>query len=153
MLPAPVPFQRDPWRELQARFGQGSWVLYLAGPLRGDGTREAIAANQVRMLARARLVQDLLPSAVLVVPHANFAYVDESGPGGLGVRTRVLDACETLLLRCDALILCGGTLTAGMAREKATAERAGLPVLQLPEAPVPPAAPTRTFARAEGLSR
>jgi len=135
MPQAPLSLHRDPWRELQARFGRGSWVLYLAGPLRGDGSREAIRGNQVRMLARARLVQDLLPGAVLVVPHANFSFVDESGPEGLGVRTRVLEACETLLLRCDALILCGGTLTAGMAREKAAAEKAGLPVLQLPEAP------------------
>ncbi|GEM_PF-3186116 len=137
MPPVPATPLRDPWRELQARFGQGAWVLYLAGPLRGDGSPEAIRANQVRMLARARLVQDLLPSAVLVVPHANFAFVDESGPGGLGVRTRVLDACEALLRRCDALILCGAELTAGMAREKAAAERAGLPVLILPETPAP----------------
>lgn len=135
MFPSPASPRRDPWRELQARFGQGSWVLYLAGPLRGDGSPEAIRRNQVRMLARARLVQDLLPSAVLVVPHANFAFVDESGPGGLGVRARVLDACEALLLRCDALVLCGGELTSGMAREKAAAEKAGLPVLVLPETP------------------
>jgi len=47
----------------------------------------------------------------------------------------VLDACEALLLRCDALVLCGGELTAGMAREKAAAEKAGLPVLVLPETP------------------
>lgn len=135
MFPSPASPRRDPWRELQARFGQGSWVLYLAGPLRGDGSPGAIRRNQVRMLARARLVQDLLPSAVLVVPHANFAFVDESGPGGLGVRARVLDACEALLLRCDALVLCGGELTTGMAREKAAAEKAGLPVLVLPETP------------------
>ena len=128
--------QRDPWRELQARFGQEPLVLYLAGPLRGDGTAEAIRRNQVRMMARARLIQDLLPRAVLVVPHGNFAYVDESGPGGLDVRARVLEACERLLLRCDGLILCGTVLSPGMAHEKAAAERAGLPIVQLPEAPV-----------------
>jgi nucleoside 2-deoxyribosyltransferase len=128
--------ERDPWRELQARFGREPLVLYLAGPLRGDGTAQAIRANQVRMMARARLIQDLLPRAVLVVPHGNFAYVDESGPGGLGVRARVLEACERLLLRCDGLILCGTVISAGMARELAVAEAAGLPVVQLPETPV-----------------
>ena len=126
---------RDPWGELQARFGQGPWVLYVAGPLRGDGSPEAIRANQARMMARARHLQDLLPQAVLVVPHTNFAFVDESGPGGLGVRARVLEACERLLLRCDGMILCGLTLSPGMARERAAAEKAGMPIVQLPEAP------------------
>lgn len=125
----------DPWLALQARFGGRSVVLYLAGPLRGDGSPAAIRANQVRMLARARLVQELLPQAALVVPHANFAYLDESGPDGLMVRARVLEACERLLLRCDALVLCGTTLTEGMARERQAALEAGLPVLTLPDTP------------------
>lgn len=129
------PILPDPWTELRARFGQGPQVLYLAGPLRGDGSAQAIRANQVRMMARARLIQDLLPEAALVVPHANFAYVDESGPDGWAARARVLDACERLLLRCDGLILCGTFLSPGMAREKAAAERAGIPILHLPETP------------------
>ena len=111
-------------------------VLYLAGPLRGDGTPGAIRRNQVRMMARARLIQELLPQAVLVVPHGNFSYIDEAGPGGLQVRARVLEACERLLLRCDGLVLCGSILTQGMLREKAAAEQAGLPIVQLPEAPL-----------------
>ena len=127
---------RDPWRDLQARFGGAPLVLYLAGPLRGDGTPGAIRRNQVRMMARARLIQELLPQAVLVVPHGNFSYIDEAGPGGLQVRARVLEACERLLLRCDGLILCGSELSPGMRLEKATAEGAGLPIVQLPEAPV-----------------
>lgn len=135
MPPIHPALARDPWRELQDRFGDEPWVLYLAGPLRGDGTPAAIRRNQVRMMARARLIQDLLPRAVLVVPHGNFAYVDEAGPGGLGVRARVLEACERLLLRCDGLVLCGAELSPGMRLEKATAERAGLPVVQLPDTP------------------
>lgn len=122
----------DAWGELRARFGGAPWVLYLAGPLRGDGTPEAIRRNQVRMLARARLIQDLLPEATLVVPHGNFAFVDESGAGGLAVRAKVLEDCERLLLRCDGLVLCGPELSPGMAHEKALAERAGLPIVQLP---------------------
>ena len=130
-----VPVQPDPWLELQARFGQGPRVLYVAGPLRGDGTPEAIRGNQLRMQARARLLQDLLPEAALVVPHCNFSFMDEAGPGGLAVRARVLAACERLLLRCDGLILCGQELTEGMAMERAAAIAAGLPIVQLPEAP------------------
>lgn len=136
MLTTHAALHRDPWRELQVRFGREPLVLYLAGPLRGDGTPGAIRRNQVRMMARARLIQDLLPLAVLVVPHGNFAFVDESGAGGLGVRARVLEACERLLLRCDGLILCGTELSPGMVLEKATAERAGLPIVQLPETPL-----------------
>jgi hypothetical protein len=141
MRPFHPALERNPWHELQARFGQGPRVLYLAGPLRGDGTPEAIRRNQTRMMARARLIQDLLPEAALVVPHANFAYLDESGPEGAAVRARVLDACERLLLRCDGMILCGAVLSPGMAREKAAAERAGIPILVLPEAPACDLAP------------
>jgi hypothetical protein len=130
------PGSRNAWLELQARFGTGPWVLYLAGPLRGDGSLEAIRRNQARMMARARLVQDLLPEATLVVPHGNFAFVDESGPGGLAVRARVLAGCERLLLRCDGLVLCSRELSPGMLREKEVAERAGLPIVHLPDLPL-----------------
>lgn len=134
----PTPFRPEPatpWAELQARFGGGPKVLYLAGPFRGDGSRPAIQRNQMRMMARARLVQDLLPEAVLVLPHANFAFLDESGPGGLAVRARALAACERLLLRCDGLVLCGRTLTEGMRRERDAALAASLPIVQLPDLP------------------
>ena len=79
-----------------------------------------------------RWAQAVLPQAVLVVPHLNFSFVDESGAGGLAVRAQVLDCCECLLLRCDGMILCGAELSPGMAREKAVAERSGLPILQVP---------------------
>ncbi|HLO67273.1 MAG TPA: hypothetical protein VK188_09670 [Holophaga sp.] len=132
--PSPTP-QPGPWAELRARFGGAPRVLYLAGPFRGDGSRQAIHRNQVRMMARARLVQDLLPEAVLVLPHTNFAFLDESGPGGLEVRARALAACERLLLRCDGLVLCDTVLTEGMVREREAALAAGLPIVQLPELP------------------
>jgi hypothetical protein len=132
MNPTAHPERLDPWRELQARFGGAPRVLYVAGPLRGDGSPEAIAHNQAQMAAMARRLQELLPLAVLVVPHLNFSFVDEAGEGGLEVRARVLEACERLLLRCDGMIQCGATLSPGMAREKAVAERSGLPVLAVP---------------------
>ena len=132
MTPVLLPEQNDPWRHLQARFGRAPMVLYVAGPLRGDGSPEAIAHNQARMAAHARRLQALLPQAVLVVPHLNFSYVDEAGEGGLAVRAQVLLACERLLLRCDGMILCGDTLSPGMAREKLVADRSGLPIAQVP---------------------
>jgi len=132
MTPPAFPERLDPWREVQARFGGTPQVLYVAGPLRGDGSPEAIAHNQAQMAAMARRLQALLPAAVLVVPHLNFSFVDEAGDGGLEVRARVLEACERLLLRCDGMIQCGAHLSPGMAREKAVAERSGLPVLEVP---------------------
>lgn len=130
-----LPFCPKPpacWHQLQERFGQAPMVLYLAGPLRGDGTPRAIGHNQAQMTLMARRVQALLPQATLVVPHGNFSFVDEAGEGGLAARTQVLLACERLLLRCDGLLLCGESLSPGMAMEKAVAQRAGLPLLQLP---------------------
>jgi hypothetical protein len=123
------------WDELRRRFGRGPWVLYLAGPLRGDGTPEAILANQVRMMARARLIQEFLPEATLVVPHGNFAFVDEAGPCGLEARAKVLSDCERLLLRCDGLVLCGRERSPGMVHEEEAARRAGLPVVRLLDPP------------------
>ena len=120
------------WDHLQRRFGGGPLVLYVAGPLRGDGSPGAIRHNQAQMAAMARRLQALLPEAALVVPHGNFSFVDEAGPEGLAVREQVLRACEALLLRCDGMIQCGATPSPGMARELRVAERAGLPVVQVP---------------------
>ena len=132
-MAAPVPPELiDVWGQLRARFGQGAMVLYVAGPLRGDGSAGAIEHNQTQMAAMARRLQAMLPRAVLVVPHLNFSFVDESGDGGLAVRAQVLECCERLLLRCDGMIICGASLSPGMAREKAVAERSGLPIQQVP---------------------
>ena len=123
---------QDIWRQLQDCFGHRPRVVYVAGPLRGDGSPRAIRYNQAQMQAMARKLQALLPEATLVVPHGNFSFVDESGQAGLAARSQVLLACERLLLRCDGIILCGLTLSPGMAREQAVAQAAGLPMLQVP---------------------
>ena len=41
---ASIPFSEpiEPWGPLQESFGQAPVVLYVAGPLRGDGSPEAI---------------------------------------------------------------------------------------------------------------
>ncbi|HJV22561.1 MAG TPA: 3'-5' exonuclease [Holophagaceae bacterium] len=120
------------WEALQARFRDQTPVLYLAGPLRGDGSAEVIRANQASMLQRARWVQAVLPKATLVVPHGNFAYVDESGPRGHQVRSQVLASCEKLVRLCDALLQNGEVPTEGVRRERETALAHGLPIFLVP---------------------
>jgi DNA polymerase-3 subunit epsilon len=120
------------WEALQAQFRDQAPVLYLAGPLRGDGSPEAIRANQAAMLVRARWVQAVLPKATLVVPHGNFAYVDESGPRGLQVRSQVLASCEKLVRLCDALIQNGEAITEGIRREREAALAHHRPILVVP---------------------
>lgn len=120
------------WEELQAHYRDLAPVLYLAGPLRGDGSPEAIRGNQAAMLVRARWVQAVLPKATLVVPHGNFAYVDESGPRGLQVRSQVLASCEKLVRLCDALIQNGESITEGIRREREAAQALHKPIFVMP---------------------
>ena len=116
----------------EAALGPDPGLVYLAGPLRGDGSVEAIRHNQAAMTRLCRWAQAVLPRAVLVVPHLNFAYLDESGPQGLEVRARALRACERLVARCDALVLCGQELTEGMRKEQLVARACGIPGFQVP---------------------
>ena len=120
------------WRDIRDTLGAEPRMVYLAGPLRGDGAARSIRHNQERMAAMAQWAQGVLPDACLVVPHGNFAYLDESGGDGLRVRARILEACARLLARCDALVLCGEKPTPGMAHERDVAEALGLPVLAAP---------------------
>lgn len=120
------------WREVKKRIIGEAPLVYLAGPLRGDGDARTIRYNQERMLAMAQWAQGVLPQAILVVPHGNFAFLDESGDRGLATRERVLVACGKLLARCDVLILCGETLSLGMAYEQQVAEERGIVTFTLP---------------------
>ena len=119
------------FRSLKAALGPDPGVIHLAGPLRGDGSPEAIAHNQSAMKVLARWAQAVLPTATLVVPHLNFEFVDESGERGLSVRAQVLRSCEQLVARSNALILCGPP-TEGMQRESLVAEGMGIPAFSVP---------------------
>lgn len=118
----------EAWREIQNNLAGRGRVVYLAGPVRGDGHPRTIQYNQERMFAMAQWVQGVLPHAALVVPHGNFAFLDESGSKGLGVRERILEACSQLVTRCDALVLCGDAISPGMAHERQVAETNDIPV-------------------------
>lgn len=120
------------WGWIRSELGPRPGIVYLAGPYRGDGTRFAMAHNQARMADLSRWAQAVLPDAALVVPHLNFAYLDEAGPGGGQVRAQVLTACAALVRASHALVLCGDELTGGMRRELDAAVDAGLPVYGVP---------------------
>ncbi|MBK6381859.1 MAG: 3'-5' exonuclease [Chitinophagaceae bacterium] len=121
----------EAWEQVQNTLGPVPGVVYLAGPLRGDGSSMTIARNQAAMATLSRWVQAMLPSATLLVPHLNFAFVDESGERGLSVRPQILRSCERLVARCDALILFGEP-TEGMQKERQVAEFMKVPVLTVP---------------------
>ena len=119
------------WESLKTALGPDPGVVYLAGPLRGNGSPEAITYNQGAMKVLARWAQAVLPTATLVVPHLNFEFVDESGERGLAVRAQVLRSCERLVARSNALILCGPP-TEGMQRESLVADGMGIPAFSVP---------------------
>ena len=121
----------EAWEHVKEALGPQPGLVYLAGPLRGDGSPEAIAHNQVAMRTVSRWAQAVLPAATLLVPHLNFAFVDESGEGGLAVRSQVLQSCERLVSRSDALILFGPP-TEGMRREESVAQEMGIPTFSVP---------------------
>ncbi len=121
----------EAWGQLKIALGPDPGVVYLAGPLRGDGSPEAISHNQGSMKVLARWTQAVLPTATLVVPHLNFEFVDESGEQGLTVRAQVLRSCEQLVARSNAIILFGPS-TEGMQRERLVADGMGIPVFSVP---------------------
>jgi len=123
--------QLEAWGAVAAALGGRQALVYLAGPVRGDGTRAAIRRNLEHMLRLAQWAQGTLPDAALFVPHGNFAFMDESGPGPW-VRDRAMAGCERVLSRCDALVLCAREPSPGMVREWALARELGLPVFQVP---------------------
>ena len=118
------------WKAVRESLGPNPGVVYLAGPLRGDGSPETITHNQSSMAILARWAQAVLPTATLVVPHLNFVYLDESGEHGVSVRSQILRACERLVSRCDALVLCGPA-TEGMRREQQVAEFLKIPTFSV----------------------
>lgn len=134
------------WAGVQSALGRGAPLVYLAGPVRGDGSRACMRFNHARMLAQAQWAQGVLPRATLFVPHGNFAYLDESEPSGR-VRELALRGCLQVLSRCDALVLCAAEPSPGMLLERQLARNLGLPVFQVPGWDPEPAA-----RRAEGAA-
>jgi hypothetical protein len=122
----------EAWERIQRALGQAEALVYLAGPVRGDGTRACMRHNQSQMRLLAQWAQGVLPRATLFVPHCNFAFLDESrDPEGL-VRGLAMRSCEKVLSRSDVLVLCADEPSPGMVRETQVAVQLGLPVFQVP---------------------
>jgi hypothetical protein len=122
----------EAWERLRAELGQAEALVYLAGPVRGDGTRACMRHNQLQMLLLAQWAQGVLPRAALFVPHCNFAFLDESRDTEGRVRGLAMRSCEKLLSRSDVLVLCAERPSPGMVRERQVALELGLPVVQVP---------------------
>lgn len=120
------------WETIRAELGQTDALLYMAGPLLGDGSHACIRHNQVQMMLQAQWAQGVLPQATLFVPHCNFAFLDESRDPAGRARELAMRGCERILSRSDVLIVCGSALTPGMMREKEVAMQLGLPIFQVP---------------------
>lgn len=120
------------WQVVKQGLAGKAPLVYLAGPVRGDGSGECVRFNHDRMLLQARWAQAVLPEASLFVPHGNFAFLDESGDPTGQVRELALRSCLQVLSRCDALVLCAEEPSPGMLLERDLAVRMGLPVFQVP---------------------
>ena len=119
------------WEGVRQQLGENPGLVYLAGPFRGDGSREAMEANVVGMKGMAQWAQAVMPKAALIVPHLNLSFLDEAGENGAQVRETVLSSCEQMVRQCRALIACG-ECSPGMAREIECAQTQAIPVLRVP---------------------
>jgi hypothetical protein len=120
------------WAEVKAALDGSAPLVYLAGPVRGDGSQACLRFNQDQMLLQAQWAQSVLPQATLFVPHGNFAFLDESLDPSGSVRQLALRSCLQVLARCDALVLCAAEPSPGMLLEQELARQLGIPVFQAP---------------------
>lgn len=120
------------WEKVKSTLGQKPYLIYLAAPVRGDGSQACMRFNRSQMMLLAQWAQGVLPHATLFVPHGNFAFLDESRDPTGQVRELAMRSCEQVLSRCDALVLCAGILSPGMMRERDIAQQLGIPVFQVP---------------------
>lgn len=122
----------EAWGTVRSTLVQEPFLVYLAGPVRGDGSQACMRFNRSQMMLLAQWAQGVLPKATLFVPHGNFAFLDESCDPTGHIRELAMRSCEQVLSRCDALILCASGLSSGMLREKEVAQQLGIPVFQVP---------------------
>lgn len=122
----------EAWKSIALTLGPSPGLVYMAGPFRGDGSRRCMRHNRNQMAQLCRWAQAVLSNATLVVPHLNFAYIDEAGSDGHRAREKALAACEALVKVSQAILLCGRVVTPGMHREVRAAHVAHIPVLPVP---------------------
>jgi len=100
-------------------------LLYLAAPISGD-----VSANIDRALRWLAFLARTMPENVVTAPWVSnlLAGEDDSDPKQ---RERGLRGCCAIAARFDGVILVGGRVSAGMERERVTAEQAGKLVIDL----------------------
>ena len=98
--------------------------VYVASPLSADTEFE-----RQRNILKAQSYEDTIAeifSCRSVAPHGYLSYIlDDSIPQE---RQMALNFDKQILQTCDALVLCGDTITAGMLEEALYASRLGMPV-------------------------
>jgi hypothetical protein len=83
--------------------------------------------------ARVRWPEDVIVCQWLLDLHAKTD--DDADPRQ---REAGLRRCEVQVARCDELILCGGRISSGMARERKVADYEGINVVDMSELVEPP---------------
>lgn len=99
-------------------------LAYVAHPIRGD-----VPGNTARVRRWLRYLASADPNTAHIAPYlVDLEIWDDADEAQreLGLRR-----CEAAVMHCDVLILCGGEVTAGMRRERAAAEIAGVRVVDL----------------------
>jgi len=104
--------------------------VYICSPLRADTwpgvLRNALKAQSYMELAAVKY------NCRAFAPHAYLSYLlDDNVPDE---RALALDFGQKLLTLCDALIICGDTVSEGMRGEIQAAKELGIPVLLLDKA-------------------
>jgi hypothetical protein len=99
-------------------------LLYLAHPVAGDIPANAARAKRwLRWLSSQRYPEDaVIAPWLLEVELAGYVEHD---------REAALQRDQLVVSRCDAIVLCGGRLSIGMAREAAAAADAGVEITSL----------------------
>lgn len=92
-------------------------LLYMAAPV-GASTVAHIHLNLERAKRWLWYLRRTRPDDTIVAPWIVDVEVAIANSGDEAThRERGLRDCEAVIARCDGLIVCGGTLSAGMARE------------------------------------
>lgn len=94
-------------------------IFYVAAPVSGD-----VQGNLERALRWLKWLRDRDPSTTYIAPWvaALLSGEDDNDPQA---RERGLVDCETVAARCDGIVLCGGRISSGMARERRAVIMAG----------------------------
>lgn len=109
----------------------GMPVVYVAHPVRWPNVADNLAGAR-RWL---KYLQAETPETAYIAPWINT--VETLGTGTMAHAVG-LGYCEAIVSRCDSLLLVGGRISSGMAREAAAAVTAGVEVIDMTELGVEP---------------